>query len=126
MDDNKRNSEASAIAREIIDEVSEAMTLPTKKSKNGNGTGPRWLHYIGALLAGIVTAGILAGALGRAFFTDKTEYTIMKESNAVEHESLRQTLGRIDRTLSEQTTAFRELQKTVQEQAVDLARIGRK
>jgi hypothetical protein len=123
MDTEKHDTGAAEVAREIVDEVSQALLLPLKKNSNG-GNSNLW-RYISAALAGILVAGTLVGVLGRAFFVDRTEYTNDNKANAVEHAQVRQTLDRVARALDDQTAAIRDLQKIVQSQAVDLAGIRR-
>lgn len=111
MDDNKRNSEAAAIAHEIVDEVSAALALPPRRERR-DGRSRIW-SYVAAVLTGVLAAAAIAGGLGRAFFVDRTEYTTTNTANAVEHEGMRRTLDRVARALDEQTAAIKDLQKTV-------------
>jgi len=74
-------------------------------------------------LAAVLTAGALMGGLGRAFFVPRDEYTTLERSNAVDHKSLQQTLDTVSRALEEQTRAINEMAKSVQAQAVELARV---
>jgi hypothetical protein len=86
---------------------------------------PRTWHWITQLLSATVLVGTLVGLLGRAFFVSREEYTKSDGANAVAHESLRQTLDRVDRTLQAQTQALADMSKALQAQAVELAAIKR-
>lgn len=111
MDDTKRNTGAAAIAHEIVDEVSAALALPPRRERPDSRS--RLWQYVAAVLTGVLAMAALAGGLGRAFFVDRVEYTTTTTANAVEHEGMRKTMDRVARALDEQTTAIRDLQKTV-------------
>jgi len=122
MDSNERPSEASAVIREIVDEVSQAMAV---KPPRRNGGLTFW-QYAGAVLAGVLAASAIAGGLGRAFFVDRPIYEAELRTNAVEHARLGAVIGQVERTLSAQTAAFEKLQAAVHAQAVELGRLERR
>lgn len=122
MDEHRRSStQGAVVSQELIDEVSQALSLEEPKRRDG-GSSRIW-HYVGAVLAALLAAGALAGGLGHAFFVAKDDYTNSERVNAVEHENIRQTLLRIETTLTAQTAAFNRLQETAQAQAIELARL---
>lgn len=112
MDSSKRPSEANEAFREI----SEA---PRRDS------GLTFWQYVGAVLAGVLAASVIASGLGRAFFVDRPTYEAEIRTNAVEHARIGSALGQFERAMNVQAEAFEKLQAAVQAQAVEMGKLGR-
>jgi uncharacterized protein HemX len=119
VDEQHRTSETRGIAHEIVEEVTKAVQNPTRA---------RWwnMPLLAAALTSVLAAAAIVGGLGRAFFVERASYQAAEQTNALEHERMRQTLERIDRSLTNQTAILEELRRTVQAQEVDLAVVGGK
>jgi len=77
---------------------------------------------ISAILGVIIAAGTILGVVGRAFYVSREEYTEKTLKDAEEKTVMRQTMDRVDRTLTRQEAAFERLSDTVQTIKVDMAR----
>lgn len=106
------------VAHALLDEItSQVQTRPPSSG--------RALHWLLPILSALVAASALLGVLGRGFYVTREEYTASEKANAVSHTELSKTLAAVDRTLSEQTLAMKEMSKALQEQAVQLASMRR-
>ena len=77
---------------------------------------------LSAILGVIIAAGTILGVVGRAFYVSREEYTEKTLKDAEEKTIMRQTMDRVDRTLTRQEAAFERLAETVQGIKVDMAR----
>ena len=77
---------------------------------------------LSAILGVIIAAGTILGVVGRAFYVSREEYTEKTLKDAEEKTIMRQTMDRVDRTLSRQEAAFERLSDSVQTIKVDMAR----
>jgi len=128
MSDTKRPSRehAAEVLTEMLEEITASRSIATPKYVPPSGSGPvrtRTWHLVTTALAAVLTACVLLGSLGRAFFATREEYTAAESTNAVEHEALRQTLNSVNRTLEEQNRVLQEMSRALQAQAVELATI---
>jgi hypothetical protein len=121
MDEQYRTSDTQGIAHEIAKEVTKVVRSPSS-------TRFRWWNapFLAAVLTSLIAIIAIVGGLGRAFFVEKDVYELAKQNNALEHERMRQTLDRIDRSLNSQTVVLDELRHVVQAQAVELARMEKR
>ena len=128
MSDNSRSPsrrETAEVVAQVLDEM--ARTPPPLRLPPAQTPGVRWWHLITALLAAVLAAGGVVGALGRAFYVERGEYSTDQKANAVDHTSIQQTLGDVRRTLEEQTRAINDMSKAMNAQAVEMATMrGRK
>lgn len=85
--------------------------------------GGRWMAWLLPMLSALVAAGVLLGTLGRAFYVLREEYMISETANAVTHAKLTEVIAGVDRNLTAQTQAMRDMSGALQAQAVQLAAI---
>lgn len=110
----------AAVAHAMLEEVSE-ITQTRGPRVPPDGGGGRWMHWLVPMLSALVAAAVLLGALGRAFYVTRDEYTSSETANVVAHTKMTETLDRVDRSLAAQTQVMNDVSKALQAQAVELA-----
>ena len=78
---------------------------------------------IGIALGVLVGAGTVAGAIGRAFYVTRDEYTENLRKDAIDKTSISKTLENLNHTMSDQKSAFHELSQAANQIQIDIAAI---
>jgi len=104
----KKDSKATNIRKGNVDRVKKA-----------------W-EVIGIVLGILVTAGTVAGVVGRAFYVSRDEYTKKILEDTAMKEQTKATMEELRRTMDQQRASFDKLSGTVDMIRVDISSFRRK
>jgi uncharacterized protein HemX len=85
-----------------------------------------FIAAVAAILGVLISAGIIIGVLGKAFYVQRDEYTLKNLRDVETVTNMQQSLTRMENTLVRQEAAFDRLADTVQTIKVDMAGLRRK
>ena len=77
---------------------------------------------ISIILGVTISAGVILGTMGNAFFVTRTEFQGHEKNDVEVTTTFRQTLNQVDRTLSAQAASFKDLASSVEGIRIDMAR----
>lgn len=101
------------------EETTGSMQIPPT---SGHSPSMTFIVAISIIIGLVIGLGSIVGALGGAFFVKRDEYTKELMRGTEETTTLRNTLNRVDYTLTRQEAAFGKLSDAVQAIEVNMAR----
>lgn len=116
MGDNPQRNSDSVPTRAMVDEISDAIIVRERAQKAQS----IW-QTIGSGLAIVIATATVAGVLGKAFFVPQSEYNARLQADLVSQEAFRQTMSRLDHSISELANVSSKMVETVQDLKTDLA-----
>jgi uncharacterized protein HemX len=102
---------------------SPEITAPLRESPSieRRKTSMSFVVALSIIFGLIIASGTILGVVGKAFYVSREEYTAQSLNNAESKTSMKQTLERIDRTLTRQEASFEKLSEAVQGIKVEMA-----
>jgi hypothetical protein len=105
------------VVQEMSDEISHAMAIQTHIAAARESS---W-RALGHGLAIILASTTIAWGAGKAFFVPQTDYNAKLQQDMVNAESFRQTMARLDKSITELTIVSGKMNETVQDLKTNIA-----
>lgn len=107
---------------DMSDDISQVTMPDTRNLASTKTASTSFLIALSVILGVLISAGVVVGVLGKAFYVQRDEFTAKSLKDAQDSTIVQQTLTRLENTLSRQEAAFDRMSDTVQTMKLDMAR----
>lgn len=111
---------------DMPEEISQVTAPDTRAMSRQTATSTSFLVALSVILGVLISAGVVIGVLGKAFYVQRDEFTVKSLKDAEENTATQQTLTRLENTLERQAASFDRLSETVQAMKIDMAARSRR
>jgi uncharacterized protein HemX len=106
----------------MSDDISQVTMPDTRNLASARSASTSFLIALSVILGVLISAGVVVGVLGKAFYVQRDEFTAKSLKDAQDSTIVQQTLTRLENALSRQEAAFDRMSDTVQTMKLDMAR----
>jgi uncharacterized protein HemX len=110
---------------DMSDDISQVTMPDTRNLASARSASTSFLIALSVILGVLISAGVVVGVLGKAFYVQRDEFTAKSLKDAQDSTIVQQTLTRLENALSRQEAAFDRMSDTVQTMKLDMARVHR-